>query len=114
MKYRLLKDKIDHLSWYMKFDDAPENVIECMGFSAEMLTYGGRKEYIDVLPDIVEEYKPKGIIMFEDLDQEILEPKSEDFFFAHDKKAVRMPSGVWEVWERAHFVHVIRAWVEPI
>jgi hypothetical protein len=112
MKYRLLKDKIDSLGWYVNYEKA-DNVIECIGFSDEMLTYG-ESQHIDVLPDIVEEYNPTGIILFDDCEQEIIEPKSGDFFFAHDKRARRMRGGIWEVKEKQHFVHISRRWVEPI
>jgi hypothetical protein len=112
MKYRLLKDKINSLSWYVNYEKA-DNVIECTGFSEEMLTYG-RTQDIDVLPDIVEEYTPTGIILFEDWDEEIIKPTSGDFFFAHDKRARRMPGGIWGVTEKQHFVRISRRCVEPI
>jgi hypothetical protein len=112
MKYRLLKDKIDSLGWYVNYKKA-ENVIECLGFADALLDFP-TPQYIEILPDIVEEYVPSGIILFDDCGEEILQPKSGDFFFIYNKEARRMPGGIWEVREKPHFVHVSRRCVEPI
>lgn len=108
MKYRLLKDKIGYLEWYTASEKHPE-ILKCYGFHDGPV----RKEYIDILPDIVEEFKPTYTVEFDEGTMHKTDPSQ--FYFKSEKKAIRMPGGIWEIREYPNqYVGFRREWVEPI
>lgn len=115
MQYKLLKDKITDLGWFNTYEKDP-TILSCFGFASELKVFPNHPEYIDVLPDIVEEYVPSGIIGFDDEDEEICPLLKNDFFFKHNKLTRRIPSsgGKYEIVDREHYVHISRLWLEPI
>ena len=112
MKYRLLKDKIGYLEWYTLNPTHPE-ILDCNGFHDGPV----KREYIDVLPDIVEEFKPYYTVEFDShlAEDTMHKPASDQFFFKAPKKIRRMPGGISEIVELPnHYVGIRREWVELI
>lgn len=112
MKYRLLKDKIGYLEWYFSNEKHPE-ILMCTGFHEST----PNQEYIDVLPDVVEEFKPYAVVEFDEhLSEDTMhKPSSSSFYFKSEKKVIHLPDWKWEVHNVPnHYVGIHRAWVEPI
>ena len=112
MKYRLLKDKVGCLEWYVLNQTHPE-ILDCTGFHDGPV----RREYIDALPDVVEEFTPYYTVEFDELlaEDTMHKPAPSQFYFKSPNKARQMPGGVWTVEERPnHYVGIRREWVEPI
>lgn len=114
MKYRLLKDKISDLGWYWPYEKDP-TVLASGGFTSAILEFGDNRGDVALLPDVVEEFVPSGMIQFEDWDEEILPPLKNDFFFKHDKRRrFNHDTRQYVTYENEHYVHISRLWVEPI
>lgn len=113
MKYKLLKNRINNLSWYKPYSkDAA--IMMCYGFCSEMLSYP-KPEYVAVLPDVVEEYVPSGMIEFDDWDDEVLPLHANDFFFRAELRYYgKNIHGEMETINDPHYVRVHRNWVDPI
>ena len=108
MKFKLLKDRIKDLVWYVPH--AKPNVLECSGFT-EM----PHEMQIQVLPDIVEEIIPEGIISFDDWDEEVFTAGLlANFFFQSEKLAKRNSDGIFQVVDAPNIVCIDRNCVEPI
>lgn len=116
-RYRLIKEKISHLTWLDHSDTNPE-ILVCFGFNDSPNTLE-----INVLPDVVEEYVPKGIIEFDDWEETVNNPFPNDFFFKSEKIVMRKRSYpnndrtntvIYEskVVEKPHFVCVNRNCLE--
>jgi hypothetical protein len=116
MKYRLLKDKITTLYW-MDVDKNDSTLLVNFGWALE-LDQKNPSVWVDVLPDIVEEFKPTGFLEFNDdsnFEDVVHTPREIDFFFRAEKMARRdFETKLWSVYDRVHYVRISRNWVEPV
>jgi hypothetical protein len=101
MKFKLLKDCIKDLVWYVPH--SKPNILVCSGF-----TERPHKTQIQVLPDIVEEIIPEGIIQFDDWDEKVCEKGPGDFFFMSEKLAKRNSDGIYQVFDDPNIVCIDR------
>jgi hypothetical protein len=108
MKYKLLKNQIGGLAWHYISPSDPTVVI-CTGFCDTTLP-----QYIEHLPDIVEEFTPTGQVGFDEPIDNIEPPYTSELYFKHDILVVRMPCGQLEKLDRPHVVSINRRWVECI
>lgn len=112
MKYKILKDKVRYLQWYYPSERHPE-ILMCAGFADGPV----RREYVDILPDVVEEFKPTYTVEFDEpiTEDTMHKTDSSQFYFKSPKKVIRMPDGVWEIREYPNqYVGIHKDWVEPI
>lgn len=109
MQYKLLKDKINEVGFYYQDKNNP-NILNCIGFSLMLQTH---RDQLDLLPDVVEEFIPELITLFDD--DELVHPKSGDFFFKCDKMVRRdFDTGKYVVKDIPHYIHIGRSEVTPL
>lgn len=113
MKYKLKKEQITGLSWYSVFTDDNKvkhsDILVCHGFNTSP-----KEKDINVLPDIVEEFVPKGTIQFDDWDNEVMPVEELEFFFKIPKKTGQDSQNAYNEEEDSHYVRINRNWLEPV